>query len=177
LPNRYNRTQMAPDVLKQIISRKRFRGRLGNLLLRKTWKEAVGDFIADNTRPLYIKGEALILAVESSSWANEIQFYKDMILENVNAQFKRKKLTKIRVKVTNLPVKTFGFNMPELPEIDELDMERTENITENIKDDQLKESIQKAYQHCLRKKKWESESILEQIDEESANSLKKLDDF
>lgn len=166
MPLRYQRTSSAQNVLSQVISKKRFRGRLGKLLLKKTWKNAVGELIADNSRPLYIKGKTLVLAVESSSWANEIQYYKDTILENVNREYRNRKLTELRVKVTNLPVRNYKFQGPPLPELDDIDMERAENITKNIKDKDLKESIDRAYKHNLQNKKWVSESIVEELGEE-----------
>lgn len=52
--------------------------------LEKNWKNIVSKEIANNTRPLFFDRGALMIEVSSAAWANELQFFTELIQTKVN---------------------------------------------------------------------------------------------
>lgn len=48
------------------------------------WPQIVGDRIAKEARPLYVKGGKLFLYVEKAVWRNELTFMKKDIIQKMN---------------------------------------------------------------------------------------------
>jgi len=48
------------------------------------WDTTVGDPIALNARPAYLKKQTLIVHVSSSVWIQQLQFSKKTIIEKIN---------------------------------------------------------------------------------------------
>jgi len=83
--NRYYNRRRSPDAAKQIL-----RSVLGQYGLDKKleryefifrWREIVGEEIARRAIPEAIHGSVLIVRVESSAWAQELSFQKNVILK------------------------------------------------------------------------------------------------
>jgi len=47
------------------------------------WAEIVGEAIAQRSRPEYVKNGSLIVRVKDSTWAQELSFQKNVILNRV----------------------------------------------------------------------------------------------
>jgi predicted nucleic acid-binding Zn ribbon protein len=65
----------------------------------RLWDEAVGDAVAENTRPAAFKGKLLIVHVSSSPWAHQLQFMKQDILRKVNAALGKDLVADIKFKI------------------------------------------------------------------------------
>ena len=48
------------------------------------WKEIVGEEIALRAQPECIRGNALVVRVKDSTWAQELSFQKEVILKRIN---------------------------------------------------------------------------------------------
>lgn len=154
----YNRTEPAADVLRRIVSWRRFSGRLGHLMLGKTWRDAVGDLVADHTRPLRLSKGRLTLAVESNAWMNELLFYVPMIIERLNEALGEGKVSDIRMKIANWksadqPI----FADPPLPDLDEEEKNIVSELTVQVRDEQLRESLSAACRRSMQLKKYDRE--------------------
>lgn len=65
----------------------------------RLWDGAVGEAVAENTRPAAFKGKLLIVHVSSSTWTHQLQFLKQDILRNVNAALGKDLVADIKFKV------------------------------------------------------------------------------
>ena len=63
------------------------------------WEDAVGETIAENTRPAAFKGEILIVYVASSTWMHQLQFLKKDIIEKVNSALGKELVEEIKFKI------------------------------------------------------------------------------
>lgn len=54
------------------------------LLLKKNWKEIIGDQLYNHTEPLRIHNNLLIVNCDHQGWINSLQFYKEEIIKNIN---------------------------------------------------------------------------------------------
>ncbi len=63
------------------------------------WEEAVGEAVAENTRPAAFKGKLLIVHVSSSPWTHQLQFLKQDILRKVNAALGKNLVADIKFKI------------------------------------------------------------------------------
>jgi predicted nucleic acid-binding Zn ribbon protein len=63
------------------------------------WEDAVGELIAENTRPAAFKGHMLIVYVNSSTWMQQLQFLKKDIIENVNAALGENVVEEIKFRI------------------------------------------------------------------------------
>ncbi len=63
------------------------------------WNSAVGDVVAENTRPAAFKGKLLLVQVVSSSWMNQLQFLKTDIIAKINDAFGKDMVGEIKFKI------------------------------------------------------------------------------
>ncbi len=68
--------------------------RLGEILC--LWEEIVGKELGENTKPVELKKNKLLVRVPDSVWLNEIVFYRDAIIEKINNHFKTKVVEEIK---------------------------------------------------------------------------------
>ena len=62
------------------------------------WKNIVGEHIAKVTEADYFDKETLIVKVTSSAWRNELQFYKENILQKIRELVGEGIVTEIRFR-------------------------------------------------------------------------------
>jgi hypothetical protein len=53
-------------------------------ILETSWKDIAGDYVAKNTRVIGYKPKTLTLAVKSSSWSQDLQYFLPQLKDNVN---------------------------------------------------------------------------------------------
>ena len=63
------------------------------------WNNAVGKSVAENTRPFALKGKILIVNVTSSSWIQQLQFFKNDILTKINSLAEKELVEEIKLKI------------------------------------------------------------------------------
>ena len=67
--------------------------------ISKLWQETVGDVISENTRPVAIKKEQLLVHVTSSSWIQQLMFLQHDIITKVNNALGKEQIKKIKFKI------------------------------------------------------------------------------
>ncbi len=67
--------------------------------ISKLWKETVGDVISENTRPVVIKKEQLLVHVTSSSWIQQLMFLQHDIIAKVNKALGKEQIKTIKFKI------------------------------------------------------------------------------
>jgi predicted nucleic acid-binding Zn ribbon protein len=63
------------------------------------WDEVVGRVVAENAQPEAFKGTLLLVRVASSPWAQQLQFMKKDIIDNVNQALGKELVKDMRFKV------------------------------------------------------------------------------
>jgi len=85
-------TQLLRDILQE---NKTFKG-LNAVLL---WDDVVDSKIQKHTRALKLQRGALYVIVDNAIWAQELNFFKQEIMEKINGKAGRKIVKDIRFKV------------------------------------------------------------------------------
>lgn len=62
----------------------------------QVWSKVVGHTLADKTEPLSIRDDVLLVKVSDPSWAHELTYLKEEMLDNLNRAMKGKPIRDIR---------------------------------------------------------------------------------
>jgi len=63
------------------------------------WEDAVGEPIAENTRPAAFKGKILIVYVSSSAWMQQLQFLKKDMITKINNVLGEELIEEIKFRI------------------------------------------------------------------------------
>ena len=63
------------------------------------WEDAVGEQIAENTRPAAFKGKILIVYVSSSTWMQQLQFLKKDMITKINTVLGEELIEEIKFRI------------------------------------------------------------------------------
>jgi len=63
------------------------------------WNSTVGKSVAENAQPFALKGKILLVNVTSSSWIQQLQFFKNDILTKINISAGKKLVEEIKFKI------------------------------------------------------------------------------
>lgn len=74
------------DLIKSMGVQKRMDEEKAALL----WGEVVGEKISSHARPVRARGGKLFVEVDSSTWMNELLFYKGEIISKLNRRLRRR---------------------------------------------------------------------------------------
>ena len=84
-PDKENRSFVhIGDVLRKMLKNRRLETDTSLIQVWDVWEEAVGEVIAENTRPAAFKGNLLIVNATSSSWLQQLRFLKPEIIQKLN---------------------------------------------------------------------------------------------
>ncbi len=115
--------------------------------IRKQWSELVGKTIATHTYPETIRGDVLILMVETPQWMHHLTFYKE----------------KITLKLDVFGIKKVNFRLGKLPDscnslhedkellLTEDDRKYIDETLKDIKDEDIKDKLRSLLIHGLTK--------------------------
>jgi predicted nucleic acid-binding Zn ribbon protein len=68
-------------------------------LIWRLWDEVVGDMVARNARPVWIKKGRLRVKVSDPIWLQELSFMEESLRSNLNKRLGRKAIDKIEFKM------------------------------------------------------------------------------
>ncbi len=71
------------EILKTTLRVKGLDQKIQKYSFVENWHQIVGKDIADHSRPDKIQGGAFYIRVQSSSWAQELTFFKDLIIKRL----------------------------------------------------------------------------------------------
>ncbi len=99
---RRGRLNRVDKVLENVV---RYKG-MGSMVrmwsLIKVWNEVVGETLAGRTEPLRIADDCLIVKVADSSWAHELTYLKDDLIERIGMQIEGRPIKDIRFVIGSL---------------------------------------------------------------------------
>ncbi|MFW6201155.1 MAG: DUF721 domain-containing protein [Gemmatimonadota bacterium] len=83
-------------ALERYLERSGLAERVDQATVVPEWDEAVGDRIAQATRPLRVSNGTLFVAVRSSAWMMELKMMEREIIERLDAGRERRRIREIR---------------------------------------------------------------------------------
>ena len=66
-------------------------------ILKKNWSKVVGNLIAKVSSPDRVERDILYIKCSNPSWKQELYFFKDEIVKNVNKFFNKKIVNEIKI--------------------------------------------------------------------------------
>ncbi|MBA3018474.1 MAG: DUF721 domain-containing protein [Proteobacteria bacterium] len=66
------------------------------------WNSTVGKSVAENAQPFALKGKILLVNVTSSSWIQQLQFFKNDILTKINISAGKELIEEIKFKIGSI---------------------------------------------------------------------------
>jgi hypothetical protein len=104
IKKRFRKRLAKPVRLAELVDKRAKRWRFQHLgrmeVIRTRWKEAAGEFVARNVIPVRLVRKQLRLAVSDSSWASEMAYLKDEILERLLELLPKGWIKEIKVVTT-----------------------------------------------------------------------------
>jgi len=86
------------QVINELLDAYKLSGKMDELNISSNWSEIVGTVIAKNTSKIQLKGSTLYIYVESAPLKNELTFHKSVILQKINAHFKKDIVKEIQIR-------------------------------------------------------------------------------
>jgi predicted nucleic acid-binding Zn ribbon protein len=108
------------------------------------WKEIVGEPIALQTQPHAIRNRILLVEVSHSTWMQQLQFLKPILLGKINRFLGESLIEDIRFKVGKIPpaVTPVPKRKEEREEgLDRKTIDRIERLLEKITDEEVKKGF------------------------------------
>ncbi len=109
------------------------------LLMRKRWKEIVGEFVAQHSSPLRIVGDDLIIEVDNNLIMQQMALQQELIKERIKEKFQinlRPKFTLGRIKRRML--------VQNRKRLEHEKIKNMEKMVSKVKDPELRRIILKA---------------------------------
>ncbi|HWP57334.1 MAG TPA: DUF721 domain-containing protein [Candidatus Acidoferrales bacterium] len=77
------------QILEKSLKRLELSGRIEEHGIWPIWNDTVGPIVARHAQPERIRNGTLFVGVTSSTWMNELQYVKDIIIDKLNEQLGR----------------------------------------------------------------------------------------
>ena len=87
------------EVIEEVISKTEIKGGLDRGRVLLSWSEIVGKRVASKTRPYLFKKGTLYIAINSATWAQELNLMKTNLINNINSFLGEKTIKDIRFKL------------------------------------------------------------------------------
>jgi predicted nucleic acid-binding Zn ribbon protein len=91
--------QKVSGILHKLIRQYGLEGKMLEYIMAENWDAIVGKTIATHTRPTGIHYRKLYIVVDNPVWLQEISFYKDDLVNNVNKYFGKNVVSGVFLKV------------------------------------------------------------------------------
>ena len=85
------------DVIKDVLINLGYKNLYYAGILKKNWKNIVGDLIASVSNPDRIERETLYIKCSNPAWKQELYFFKEEIIEKINLFFKDFEIKDIKI--------------------------------------------------------------------------------
>lgn len=103
-PGKKAKSDLIPvgDIISSLLTDGTLPYRPDDVEIWRVWKEVVGETYAENSQPSKIRKKQLTVTVSNSIWLQELTFFKETILENINKKLGRKAVNGINIRVGSL---------------------------------------------------------------------------
>ncbi len=100
-PRKRSKSELIPvgDIIASLLTDGTLPYRPDDVEIWRVWKEVVGSTYAENSQPSKIRKKQLTVTVANSIWLQELTFYKETILENINRKLGRNAVDSINIRV------------------------------------------------------------------------------
>lgn len=109
-----------------------------------SWKEIVGNSLAMQTKPRFIRNQILFLDVSNSVWMQQLQFLKPTLLKNINNFLGESFIKDIRFrigKISSSPNKSQKIPLWQDERLDQKTLKRIETVISEIGDEDVRRSL------------------------------------
>lgn len=102
MKNDYNKPKKSifPQGIDHVLRKAAFENNMKGLPRRwklfTVWSKVVGPALADKTEPLSIRDNVILVKVSDPTWAHELTYLKEEMLDKLNREMKGKTITDIR---------------------------------------------------------------------------------
>ena len=97
--SRQKAPQRIGDVVAQLLSRRGYARELAPAIEHQAWREAVGDVLADHTRPGSTRRGVLEVTVRNSTVMQELVFQKTELIRTLTDRLPDAKISDLRFRV------------------------------------------------------------------------------
>ena len=136
-------------ILRKIVKSHGLEGSATLNTLKRKWGSIMGQTIAVHTFPETVRNNVLTIIVDTPQWMHHLSFYK----EDMAAKLKLYKINGIRFRVGRISAGTTKTVKTENIELSDDELKYVENVTRNIKDDELRKQFASLIKHGLTKGK------------------------
>lgn len=125
------------------------------------WKQIMGD-LAKHSSPAYINNGVLFINVPHSAWAHNMQFFKNNILKKINGRLKGYVIKDIRFRCGRVNFDTDDLeqkpdrDLLENIDLTERELKKIEQVSQLIRDDNLKIKFKQILSKDYKLKKWKA---------------------
>lgn len=94
---RKNNQESLGEVIDRLLETYHLKSGLTEITIRSEWETIVGSVIASRTDEVKLRGQKLIVRLNSAALKQELHYQKSDMLENINKHFGRKVITHIEL--------------------------------------------------------------------------------
>ncbi len=119
------------------------------------WEEAVGKQIAQHAVPARIRNNVLEIKVAHPVWMQQLQLLKPRLLKQINAHLGDYPINDLYLRRGQVKKEVAIQIQPaiDLPDLDENEICTIQRITNSVKDDEVRQSLESLFQKQLRRDK------------------------
>ncbi len=72
------------DAIAQLFKQEKLDVRISQFTVKNSWKEIVGDVIANNTSEIFFNDKIIFVTLTSAALKHELSFRKEELISNIN---------------------------------------------------------------------------------------------
>lgn len=114
--------------------------------IKKNWHSLFGKSLSCHMSPFMLSGSEILLNVDSHVWLQELNFYKEEITKKLNPYG----VKEVRLRLGKVSTKMLTKDKPQRAKtLTADDLSFVEQVTSQMTDDELRETIQRAIRGAL----------------------------
>lgn len=109
------------------------------------WDQAVGETVAQQAQPTFVRGDTLFVKCSSSAWMQQLQFMKGKICKELNRLVGREAIKDIRFQIGTISRSSHdepSVNDQEVA-LDDAERERINEALRPLQDDETREIVRR----------------------------------
>jgi hypothetical protein len=141
--NEANKPVEISRLLSAVFEHKKWRSKLELHRVFEFWNSTVGREIADVAQPSLIRGHILWVKVTDSVWMQQLHLQKMLLLEKINNQLHKEKITDIRFQLNSSlpPPPEPEIRKPKPVFLDKKKEQEFDKLISSLEGDELKASL------------------------------------
>ena len=97
---RSDRPALAGAIVDELIARRNWRERLEGAHIHKVWPRVAGEAVAEHVQPVRLHGGVLVLQADSGTWATQVRYLQQRLIERANEELGEPLVQHIRITST-----------------------------------------------------------------------------